>query len=101
MSGSLWTKHRNRTSWLEYSLIPVPGLAGVNLEHATFKLKDALLRKRFTDEQIEVAYHHLTRTDHDVGLNLGDGNLRRKASKHVSHPTRRPQRTGSRSSRPR
>ena len=30
------------------------------------KVKDALLRKRFTDRQINVAYDHLTRTDHDV-----------------------------------
>jgi hypothetical protein len=43
----------------------------VNLEHAVFKLKDALLRKRYTDRQIEVAYHYLTRTDHNVGLSWG------------------------------
>jgi FAD/FMN-containing dehydrogenase len=29
-------------------------------------VKDALLRKRFTDRQIAVAYDYLTRTDHDV-----------------------------------
>ena len=32
----------------------------------SFKGKDAFLRKRLTDRQIEVAYHYLTRTDHDV-----------------------------------
>jgi hypothetical protein len=58
-------------SWLAHALDPAPGLAGVNLEKAVFKLKDALLRKRFTDRQIEVAYHYLTRTDHDVGLTWG------------------------------
>jgi hypothetical protein len=41
---------------------PAPGLAGIDLENAIFKLKDALLRRGFTDKQIEVAYHHLTRT---------------------------------------
>ncbi|TCO40463.1 hypothetical protein EV646_1173 [Kribbella antiqua] len=30
-----------------------------------------MLRKGFTDQQIEVAYHHLTPTDHDVNVNLG------------------------------
>jgi len=43
----------------------------VDLEKAVFKLKDALLRKRFTDRQIDVAYEHLTRTDHDVALTWG------------------------------
>ena len=61
----------DRTSWLAHSLDPSPGLAGVDLEKAVFKLKDALLRKRFTDRQIEVAYDHLTRTDHDVALTWG------------------------------
>jgi FAD/FMN-containing dehydrogenase len=58
-------------SWLEFALNPAPGLAAPGLENAVFKLKDALLRTRFTDNQIEVVYHHLTRTDHDVDLNLG------------------------------
>jgi hypothetical protein len=30
------------------------------------KVKDALLRRRFSDRQIGVAYDYLTRTDHDV-----------------------------------
>ena len=30
------------------------------------KVKDALLRRRFTDRQIGVAYDYLTRTDHDI-----------------------------------
>jgi hypothetical protein len=58
-------------SWLAHAFDPFPGLAGQDVEHAIFKLKDALLRKRLTDRQIEVAYHYLTRTDHDVGLVLG------------------------------
>ena len=69
--GLAYTHDRNRKSWLAHALDPGPGLAGVNLEHAVFKLKDALLRKRYTDRQIEVAYHHLTRTDHNVGLTWG------------------------------
>jgi hypothetical protein len=69
--GAPCTWSTRRKSWLEFALNPAPGLAGVDLENAVFKLKDALLRKGFTDKQIEVAYHHLTRTDHDVNLNLG------------------------------
>jgi hypothetical protein len=65
------TRDTERKSWLAHALDPAPGLAGINLEHAIFKLKDALLHKRFTDRQIEVAYHYLTRTDHDVGLMWG------------------------------
>jgi hypothetical protein len=60
-----------RKSWLAFALNPAPGLAGPDLENAVFKLKDALLRRRFTDKQIQVAYHHLTRTDHDIGVTLG------------------------------
>ena len=69
--GVKYTHDRIRKTWLTHALDPAPGLAGANLEHAVFKLKDALLRKRFTDRQIEVAYHHLTRMDHDVGLTWG------------------------------
>jgi len=69
--GAPCTRSAQPKSWLEFALDPAPGLAGVHLENAVFKLKDALLRKGFTDRQIEVAYHHLTRTDHDVSVNLG------------------------------
>lgn len=65
------TIESHRTSWLAHSLDPAPGLAGTDLEKAVFKLKDALLRRPFTDRQIDVGYEHLTRTDHDVGLTWG------------------------------
>jgi hypothetical protein len=69
--GVPYTCTTARKSWLAFALDPAPGLAGVHVEHAIFKLKDALLRTRFTDRQIAVAYHYLTRTDHAVGLTLG------------------------------
>jgi aclacinomycin oxidase len=69
--GAPCTSSTKRKSWLEFALNPAPGLAGVDLENAVFKLKDALLRKGLTDKQIEVAHHHLTRTDHEVNVNLG------------------------------
>jgi aclacinomycin oxidase len=61
-----------RSSWPAFALNPFPELFGVGKEKALVKVKDAFLRKRFTDRQIEVAYHYLTRTDHDVpGGSLG------------------------------
>jgi hypothetical protein len=36
--------------------VTAPGLAGPDVGNAVFKLKDALLRRRFTDKQIQVAY---------------------------------------------
>jgi len=61
----------NRKNVAGVALNPAPGLPEPIWRNAVFKLKDALLRKGFTDRQIEVAYHHLTRTDHDVNVSLG------------------------------
>jgi hypothetical protein len=55
-----------RMSWLEFSLNPFPDLFAMPPGGVSAKVKDALLRKRFTDRQITVAYDYLTRTDHDV-----------------------------------
>jgi aclacinomycin oxidase len=55
-----------RMSWLEFALNPLPDLFAGPPGGVSMKAKDALLRKRFTDEQIGVAYDYLTRTDHDV-----------------------------------
>ena len=63
-------RRNGRPGWRSLS-IPRPVWPGPDLENAVFKLKDALLRRGFTDKQIEVAYHHLTRTDHDISVTLG------------------------------
>ena len=55
-----------RMSWLEFALNPFPDLFGMPPGGVSVKGKDALLKKRFTDRQIGVAYDHLTSTDHDV-----------------------------------
>jgi FAD/FMN-containing dehydrogenase len=55
-----------RQSWLEFALNPIPDLFAMPPGGASVKVKDALLRKRFTDHQIGVAYDYLTRTDHDA-----------------------------------
>jgi hypothetical protein len=55
-----------RMSWLDFALNPFPDLFGAPPGGVSVKVKDALLKKRLTDRQIGVAYHYLTRTDHDV-----------------------------------
>jgi hypothetical protein len=55
-----------RMSWLEFALNPLPDLFAAPPSGVSAKVKDALLRKRFTDRQIGVAYDYLTRTDHDI-----------------------------------
>jgi aclacinomycin oxidase len=55
-----------RMSWLEFALNPFPDLFAAPPGGASVKVKDALLKKPFTDHQIGVAYDYLTRADHDV-----------------------------------
>ncbi len=59
-------------SWLEFALNPFPDLFASPPGGASVKVKDALLKQRFTDGQIRVAYDYLTRTDYDaIGGMLG------------------------------
>ncbi len=53
-------------SWLEFALNPFPDLFATPPGGVSLKVKDALLKKRFTDAQIGVAYDYLTRSDHDI-----------------------------------
>jgi hypothetical protein len=57
---------RERMSWLEFALNPMPELFAMPPGGVSTKIKDALLRKRLTDAQIGVAYEFLTREDHDI-----------------------------------
>src|SRR4030095_13918454 len=57
---------RARMSWLEVALDPLPDLFAMPPGGVSVKVKDALLKQAFTDRQIDVAYDHLTSTDHDV-----------------------------------
>jgi FAD/FMN-containing dehydrogenase len=59
-------REQARMSWLEFALDPLPDLFAAPPGGVSAKVKDALLRKRFSDRQIDVAYEYLTRTDHDV-----------------------------------
>ncbi len=55
-----------RLSWLEFVLNPWPELFAAPPGGVRVKVKDALLRRRLSDQQIGVAHDHLTSTDHDV-----------------------------------
>jgi len=60
-----------RMTWLEFALDPFPDLFGMPPGGVSVKVKDALLRTRLTDDQIGVAYDHLTRADDVMGGMLG------------------------------
>jgi FAD/FMN-containing dehydrogenase len=55
-----------RMAWLDFTLNPFPDLFAMPPGGVNMKMKDALLKKRLTDDQIGVVYDYLTRTDHDV-----------------------------------
>jgi hypothetical protein len=55
-----------RMSWLEFALNPLPDLFASPPGGVSVKVKDALVKKGFTDRQVAVAHDYLTRTDHDV-----------------------------------
>ena len=55
-----------RLSWLGFALNPLPELFAMPPGGVSVKVKDAMLKKRFTDRQIGIAYDYLTRTDYDV-----------------------------------
>jgi aclacinomycin oxidase len=53
-------------SWLDFALNPFPDLFAAPPGGVSVKVKDALLRRRLTDNQIAVVYDYLTRGDHQV-----------------------------------
>lgn len=55
-----------RLSWLDFALDPFPDLFTMPPGGVSSKVKDALLRRRLTDKQIDAAYAHLVRDDVDV-----------------------------------
>jgi len=52
--------------WLDFALNPLPDLFAMPPGGVSVKVKDAMLKRRFTDAQIDVAFDYMTRTDHDV-----------------------------------
>jgi aclacinomycin oxidase len=65
-TGASIVPELSHMSWLGFALNPLPDMFAMPPDGVSAKVKDALLRKRFTDSQIGVVYDYLTRTDHDV-----------------------------------
>ena len=59
-------REQARMSWLDFALDPFPDMFAAPPGGVAVKVKDALLRRRLDDRQIEVAHDHLTSTAHDV-----------------------------------
>ena len=55
-----------RMGWLDFALNPLPDLFASPPGGVCAKVKDAMLRKRLTDRQIDVVFDYMTRTDYDV-----------------------------------
>jgi hypothetical protein len=55
-----------RMSWLDFALNPFPDLFAAPPGGVSAKVKDALLRKRMTSAQIDVAWDYLTSESYDV-----------------------------------
>jgi aclacinomycin oxidase len=55
-----------RMPWLEFALNPFPDLFGMPPGGVCVKVKDAMLKKPFTERQAGVAYDHLTSAGCDV-----------------------------------
>jgi len=88
-----FTRQVERMSWLRFALDPLPELFRGATGDVLVKVKDALLRKRFTDRQMAVAFQYLTRTDHDVpGGMLGLATYGGKVNTVAPDATASPQR---------
>ena len=55
-----------RMSWLDFALNPFPDLFAMPPGGVSVKVKDAMLRKRLTDRQIDIVHDYMTRADYDV-----------------------------------
>jgi aclacinomycin oxidase len=91
--GAPFTRQVETTSWLGFALDPLPELFRGATGDVLVKVKDALLRKRFTDRQMKVAFQYLTSTDHDVpggmlGLATYGGRVNTVAADATASPQR-------------
>ena len=64
--GAPTAKELAHMTWLDFALDPLPDLFAMPPGGVSAKVKDAMLKKRLTDRQIDVVYDYMTRTDHDV-----------------------------------
>jgi aclacinomycin oxidase len=61
-----YARSQERMSWLAFATNPFPELFTTPPGGVHTKVKDAFLRRRFSDRQIAIAYDYLTRTDYDI-----------------------------------
>jgi aclacinomycin oxidase len=88
------SRELSRMSWLEFALNPFPDLFGMPPDGVSTKVKDAMLKRRFTERQVGVAYDHLTSTHDDVmsgilGLASYGGRVNTVARNATASPQRR------------
>ena len=58
-------------SWLEFALNPFPKLFGMPPGGVSVKVKDALLKRRFSDVQADAVFNHMTSSGAPMGGMLG------------------------------
>jgi aclacinomycin oxidase len=77
------------------ALNPLPDLFGGGPPGGVrTKIKDAMLKRRLTDRQIDVAYDYLTRSDYDVpGGMIGFATYGGRVNTRASDATAAPQRS--------
>jgi aclacinomycin oxidase len=64
--GTPAAKELASMGWLDFALDPLPDLFAAPPGGVSVKVKDAMLKRRFTDRQIDIVYDYMTRTDHDI-----------------------------------
>ena len=80
-------------SWLDFALDPFPDLFASPPGGVSVKVKDAMLRRRLAQRQVDVVHHYLTRTDHDImGGMLGLATYGGRVNSVGPHDTAAPQR---------
>jgi len=68
--GLSYTRQVEETAWLQFALNPFPELFQPGFDKVRAKLKDAFLRRPFTDDQIATIYKYLANNE-PVGGGLG------------------------------
>jgi len=66
-----YTRQIETTPWLSFALNPFPELFQPGYDQVRVKVKDAFLRRPFTDEQLATAWHYLTTSDYEAFGGLG------------------------------
>jgi aclacinomycin oxidase len=84
------------SSWLDFALNPLPDLFGGGPPGGvSTKIKDAIVKRAFTDAQIERIHHHLTRADIEVpGGMFGLASYGGRVNARPADATAAPQRGG-------